>query len=229
MTAQLKPFICKYCNHGYTRESTLQTHVCEQKRRALAKDDKHVVLGFDTYRKFYQSTQNIKHEKTYEEFCKSPYYNAFVKFGSFVNNVKPLYPDNFINYVIHSGVKLDQWCRDDMYDKYVVNLIKTENVETALTRSILHMEEWANNNNSKWDNYFLDVSTPRATYDIKDGKVSPWIILNTSSGKALLKKFNDEQLLSISIVIDPAYWINKFKKSPADIELIKQLIQETKL
>ena len=37
-----------------------------------------------------------KKQKTYEEFCASPYYNAFVKFGSFVNNVKSLYPKNML-------------------------------------------------------------------------------------------------------------------------------------
>ena len=229
MTTSIKPFVCKYCNHGYSRESTLQTHVCEQKRRALAKTDKHVIIGYDAYRKFYKATQNITHDKTYEDFCKSPYYNAFIKFGSFVSNVNPLYPDNFINYVIKSGVKLDHWCRDEMYDKYVVNLIKHETVETALTRSILHMEEWAKNNNIDWNQYFSHVSLSRATYDIKDGKISPWLILNAPTGKTLLKKFNDEQLTAISIVIDPPYWISKFKKSPSDMELIKQIIKEANL
>ena len=229
MTETTKPYVCQYCNHGYLRESTLQTHICEQKRRALAQHEKHVVLGFDTYRKFYKSTQNINHEKTYEEFCKSPYYTAFVKFGSFVSNVKPLYPDNFITYVINSGVKLDHWARDELYDKYVVDLIKTENVETALTRSINHMVQWAENNNSVWNHYFLYVSLSRATYDIKDGKISPWLIINAPSGQTLLKKLNDEQLSAISVVIDPPYLMNKFKKSPQDLELVKQIIKESHL
>jgi len=220
---------CMYCNKVYKNPNTLFIHVCEQKRRALAQHEKHVVLGFDTYRKFYKATQNINHEKTYEEFCKSPYYNAFVKFGSFVSNVKPLYPDNFITYVINSGVKLDHWSRDELYDKYVVDLIKTENVETALTRSVNHMIEWADTNNSAWNHYFLYVSLSRATYDIKDGKISPWLVLNAPSGKSLLKKLNDEQLSAIGVVIDPQYWMHKFKKSQPDLELVKQIIKESNL
>ena len=229
MTEPTKPYICQYCNHGYSREKTLQTHICEQKRRALAQREKHVVLGFDTYRKFYKATQNINHEKTYAEFCKSPYYNAFVKFGSFVSNVKPLYPDNFITYVINSGVKLDQWASDALYDKYVVEVIKTENVDTALTRSINHMIQWADSNNSAWNHYFLYVSLSRASYDIKDGKISPWLILNSPSGKSLLKKLNDEQLSAISVVIDPIYWMNKFKKSQSDIEMVNHVVKESNL
>ena len=79
-------------------------HMCEQKRRALQKNEKRVQLGFYAFTRFYVLCQNVKKEKTYEEFCKSSYYNAFVKFGSFVNNVRPLYPEKYIDYVVTSGV-----------------------------------------------------------------------------------------------------------------------------
>lgn len=224
-----KPYVCQYCNHGYSRESTMQTHVCEQKRRALAQHEKHVVLGFDVYQRFFKLTQNTKHDKSYEDFSKSPYYNAFVKFGSFVNNVNPLYPDHFINYVIKSGVKLDHWCRDELYDKYVVDLIRTENVETALDRSINHMMKWADNNNSLWNHYFLYVSLSRFTFDVKDGKISPWLVLNSQTGKSLLKELNDQQLLMISSAIDPQFWMAKFKRLPIDVDLVKQVVKESNL
>jgi hypothetical protein len=223
------PYVCQYCNHGYTRHTTLITHVCEQKRRAIAVQEKHVIIAFDAFNKFYKSTNPGTHDKTYADFCKSPYYNGFVKFGSFVNNVKPMYPYKFIDYVIKSGVKLDHWSRDALYDKYVVDLLRTENVVTALERSVTHMVEWADANNSVWDNYFLEVSLSRATYDIKDGKISPWLILNSSSGKALLQRFSDEQLNAIRFAIDPPFWLARFKRISVDIDLVKQVITESSL
>jgi hypothetical protein len=227
--AENKPYICQYCSHGFTREKTLAVHVCEQKRRALAKTEKHVILGYDTFNKFYKMSQNHKGDKTYEEFARSPYYNAFVKFGSFVSNVNPLYPDKFINYVVTSGVKLDHWCRDELYDNYVVHLIKSEPVEVALERSISHMLSWANDNNAQWNHYFLYVSLNRACYDIRDGKVSPWLVLNSTNGKDMLKKFNDEQLMAVSVVMDVPFWLNKFKKLIADAELVKQVVKESNI
>jgi len=220
-------YTCQFCNNKFTREKTLAVHVCEQKRRFLAKSEKHVILGYDTFNRFYKMSQNFKGDKTYEEFARSPYYNAFVKFGSFVSNVNPLYPDKFINYVITSGVKLDHWCRDELYEKYVVNLIRTEGVETALERSISHMLDWANNNNAQWNHYFHYVSLNRACYDVRDGKISPWLILNSASGKEMLKKFNDEQLAAVGGIIDLQFWLNKFKKLPADTELVKQVVKES--
>ena len=224
-----KPYVCQFCGHGYTQEKTLIVHICEQKRRHLAKEEKHVVIGFQTYNRFYQLTQNSKSQKTYEDFRKSPYYNAFVKFGSYVNNVSPLYPDHYIDWVVRSGVRLEHWCRDGLYEKYVLELIHTENVETALQRTVSHMQSWANDNNSLWNHYFKYVSTNRATYDIKDGKVSPWLLLNCASGKQLLASLSDEQLSSISNVIDPEVWVKKFKKQRDDVALVKDVVKEANL
>lgn len=229
MNLASQPYTCQYCSTKFSKEKTLAVHVCEQKRRALAKSERHVVLGYDTYNRFYKLTQNSKADKTYEEFARSPYYNAFIKFGSFVSNVNPLYFDKFIDYVIKSGVKLDHWCRDELYDKYVVDLIKTEPVEVALERSIKHMMEWADTHKSVWNHYFLYVSPSRFMFDVKDGKVSPWLVLNSNNGKKLLKTLNDEQLSAISNIIDPQFWVGKFKKLPADAELVRQVVKESNI
>ena len=221
-----KPYVCQFCNHGYTRQSTLATHLCEQKRRFLAKDEKHVRIGYDAFNRFFQLTQNAKGNKTYEEFAKSPYYIAFVKFGSYVNNVNPLYPDHYIDWVIRSGTKLDHWCKESLYEKYAVELILSEPVETALDRSVKHMIEWADTKSLNWNQYFKQVSSSRAAFDIKDGKVSPWLVLNAPSGKELLARLDDTQLTSISTIIDPSVWLKKFKTNKSDVELVRQVVKE---
>jgi hypothetical protein len=91
------------------------------------------------------------------------------------------------------------------------------------------MMEWAEENNSQWNHYFKYVSVNRAVYNIKDGKISPWIVLNSNSGRELLSKFNDEQLSIVFQVLDPEYWARRFKIYPADIELVKSVVEEGKL
>jgi hypothetical protein len=224
-----KSFTCAHCSAKFSKEKTLIVHTCEPKRRHLAKSEKHVMIGYQTYNRFFQLNQKHTDTKSYENFAKSPYYNAMVKFGSFVNNINPLYPDKFIEYIVTSGIKLDHWCREELYEKYVLHLIHTESIETALERSIKHMTTWAENNNSLWNHYFNYVSTNRAMFDIKDGKVSPWLILNTISGKKMLDQFDDIQLSAISNIIDPQIWVKKFKQQKQDLELVKQVIKEANL
>ncbi len=229
LTSVEKPFVCQHCNTGYVKESTLAVHMCEQKRRFLAKTEKHVQLGYATYVRFFQISQHSKNIKTYEDFAKSQYYNAFVKFGSFVSNVNPLYPDKYIDYVVTSGVKLDQWCREDLYYTYVLDYIKKEQASIALERSIKTMDAWAAKNESQWNHYFKYVSLNRAVYDIRDGKISPWLVLNCETGRAMLSRLNDEQLGIVFTTMDPKYWAARFKTYPAELQLVKDVVKASNL
>jgi hypothetical protein len=211
------------------REKTLAAHMCEKKRRWLQKDERRVRYGLYAFQRFYKLSAGTKKEKTYEDFVNSSYYNAFVKFGSFISNVKPLYPEKYIDYVVTSGVKLDHWAKDSLYETYVLEFILKEDVHTALERSVQSMIEWSEDKSAPWNHYFMYVSTNRAVWDIKDGKVSPWLILNCKTGKELLSKFNDEQLNMVYHVINPEHWALRFKRLPNDVQLVKDIAKESNL
>jgi hypothetical protein len=211
------------------KEKTLVAHMCEQKRRALQQSEKRVQAGFFAFNRFFRLTQNAKKDKTYDEFCKTSYYNAFVKFGSFVNNVNPLYPDRFIDYVIKSGVKLDHWCKDALYETYLYEMLKIEPVESAVQRSITTMMEWADENKVEFNHYFLYVNLNRAVHHIKNGKISCWVMLNCKGGTDMLAKFSDEQLEMISPVFDLTFWLRKFKEQKEDAIMVKEICKEAKI
>jgi hypothetical protein len=221
-----QPFNCVHCGKKFMQEKTLFAHMCEPKRRAMQKDEKRVQAGYMAFNRFYQLTQNYKKQKPYEDFCKSAYYNAFVKFGSFINNVNPLYPDKFIDFVIKSGVKLDHWCRDELYETYLYEMIKVEPVEAAVQRTLTTMMEWGDYSQAQFNHYFKYVNLNRAVHDIKDGKISAWVILNCSSGKKMISNMNDEQLDIIAPAFDIQYWVKKFKQHPADTELVVEILKE---
>ncbi len=221
-------FVCEFCKKEFVKEKTLLVHVCEQKRRYLSKNEKHVQAGYMAYQKFYEVAQkNTK--KTFDEFIGSPYYTAFVKFGSFFVNTNPIYPERYLEWVVRSQARLDDWCSDRMYDQYVSELINQEPADGAIQRTIQTMMEWADKNNAPWEHYFLYVNLNRLTHDVKEGLISPWILLNIQSGKDALQKMNDEQLEIVGPIIDPQFWKRKFKNYPADVELIKDVIKEAKI
>lgn len=221
-----QPFDCMHCGKSFIKEKTLFAHMCEPKRRAMQRDEKRVQAGYMAFNRFYQLTQGAKKSKTYEEFCKSAYYNAFVKFGSFVNNVNPLYPDKFIDYVIKSGVKLDHWCRDELYETYLYEMIKVEPVESAVQRTLTTMMDWADSSQAQFNHYFSYVNLNRAVHDIRNGKISPWVILNCNTGKKMVSNMNDEQLDMIAPAFDVPHWLKKFKQQPADAALVQEILKE---
>jgi len=226
MSLVAQPFNCVHCGKSFMKEKTLYAHMCENKRRALQQNEKRVQAGFMAFNRFFRLTQNSKKDKSYEEFCKSPYYNAFVKFGSFINNVNPLYPDKFIDYVIKSGTKLDKWCTDSLYDKYLYETLKTEPVESAVQRTLQTMMEWADEQSAEFSHYFNYVSLNRAVHDILSGKISCWVILNSTTGKTMIQKMSDEQLDLIAPAFDVQHWVKHFRSVPADVALVKEICDE---
>ena len=109
-------------------------------------------------------------------------------------------------------------------------LIQKEGVETALERSVMTMMEWADeNDNATWNHYFYYVSLNRAVWHLKDGKISPWLVLNCKSGKEMLGKFTNEQLEMVYHVMDPQHWAMRFKRNPKDVELVKDVVKESNL
>lgn len=225
-----KPYKCEYCGNSYARERTLQVHMCTQKRREMQKNEKRVQMGFYAFNEFYRLSVGLKKNKTYEEFRKSPYYNAFVKFGSFITNVNPLYPEKFIRHAVTSGVKIEKWATDEFYNNYVTKLIKEEGVETALERSISTITNWAEEKQECWNEYFKRASYNRIIWNIKDGKVSPWLVLNSKSGRDMLSSLDNEHLQMIqNNVMDPTFWQTKFKQQPSDVRWAKQIIKQAGL
>ena len=220
---------CTYCSKEFTRERTLQVHMCEPKRRYLQKGEKWVQNGFMVFQRFYQIHQNNMKEKTYDDFCKSSYYNAFVKFGRFMMHINPLYPEKYIDYVILSKIKLDHWSRDDLYESYLIDTLKVEPVEAALRRSIATMMDWAEEQHAQWSDYFRLVNTNRAVQHIHQGKISPWLLLGCNAGKKMLKSFTDEQLQMTARFINPEYWNAKFKSYPADLLFVEETAKEAKV
>ena len=66
-------------------------------------------------------------------------------------------------------------------------------------------------------------------WHIKDGKISPWLILNTTEGKTMLSKLSDEQLDLVYHVMNPEHWAMRFKRNPNDVQLVKEVAKESNL
>ncbi len=106
-------------------------------------------------------------------------------------------------------------------------MLKVEPVEAAVQRSLQTMMEWGDESNANFAHYFNYVSLNRAVHDMLNGRISPWLVLNSVSGKTMVSKMSDEQLSMIAPVFDVKFWLKKFKEAPADVLMIQELCRET--
>lgn len=225
-------FTCRYCNKSYVKESTLTAHLCEQKRRAQQQNETGVQLGFKAYLRFYEITQGSARLKTYEDFCTSPYYNAFVKYGRYLVAIRAVNPTSFTDYLLKNNKKLDFWCKDSLYTEWLFEYLRKEHPQDALERALKEMQEYADNNESlegNFNNYFKCAPTNRICHHISTGRISPWVVYHCSSGVGFLDNLNSEQLGIIMPYIEPDFWQKKFRDYMADAEWTKDILNKAGL
>lgn len=221
-------FKCQFCNREYVRERTLINHMCELKRRYFNRDRKYVVLGFDTWKTYYKLTgSGGGKEKTYKNFMKTQYYLAFVKFGKHIIDTNMVNHAQFIPFVIKNHIRLDDWCKDSVYEEYVRTVCRREDVYTAMERQIKIMADWAEENDDDWTEYFKKVTPGTAYKLITSGRLSPWLLLNSKEVEQyLFPRLSDEQFVHIADFINFDFWRVKMKNEEDNTLFVKSLLEK---
>jgi hypothetical protein len=220
---------CKYCGKVFGKSKTLAAHMCVKKRRYSDINSAGSRFGFRTFQRFYELTMNSKKPKTQDEFINSQYYIDFVKFGNHIALLKPVYPDKFIDFVIINSVKLKDWTKDFVYEFYIEDLVKKEPAASAADRTITEILEWCTTNNVEFKDFFVKVTANEAAYMIKTGKISPWVLYLCATGETLMSRFNADHAKMINEIIEPGFWMKKFKKASDDVDYIKNLLEQAGL
>ena len=164
-----------------------------------------------------------------EDFIRSQYYEAFVKFGRSCVRNEYLEPEKFAEWLIKNGKKLADWSKDSLYDEFLLDYVKKETGIRALERSVLYLAEWSKDNDAEWQDYFKIVSTPRAVHDIRAAKISPWLLYLSDTGRVLLTRFNDEQIKMINHIIDAKFWFKVFAKNTEEVEEVKSACEAARI
>jgi hypothetical protein len=219
-------FTCNFCKKNFVKETSIAVHLCEPKRRHREQDERGVQLGLQAYLKFYETMQGSARLKTFTDFAESSYYQAFVKFGRYCVNTKVINPSRFLEWLLKQNKKIDQWCRDSMYEEYLLWYLTIESPEDALARAIEFSLDWAEANQAQ-SHDCLRYGNPNALiHAIVSGKISAWVIYNSVSGQDFLNNLNAEQVAIIWPYINPEIWQKKFSDYFADQEYAKEMLTQ---
>jgi len=227
MTNESKPsYKCRYCNKEFRKESSLSVHLCEPKRRWQQETDTGVQFGLRAYLRFYEVTQGSAKLKSYADFVTSPYYTAFVKYGQYLVSIRAINSVSFTDWLLKNNKKLDHWCKDALYETWMIDYVRREAPQDALERALQEMQDYTDTDSgiASFDHYFRYGNTNRICHHISTGRVSPWVIYNCDSGIEWLGDLHEEQVGMVMPYIDPDYWNRKFCDYVADVEWCKQVL-----
>jgi hypothetical protein len=219
-------FTCGYCEKTFARESSIEVHMCEPKRRRLQRGDRGVQLALQAYVRFYETMQGSAKNKTFDDFETSSYYRAFVKFGHYCVNTRVINPERFMAWLLKQQKKIDRWCSDQVYTEYLVNYLTLEAVDDALARAMEYGLDWADKTGNPAHDCLRYGNANAICHAITAGRISPWVIYNSESGQKFLSDLSSDQVSIIWIYIDSDVWQKKFQTYPADQEYSKEMLKQ---
>lgn len=219
-------FECSHCHRTFARDKTLDTHQCEPRRRWEVQNQRGVQIGFQGYLQFRNAHLRNSDKHTYQDFCRSSYYRAFVKWGDYCVAVQVIDPAQYLIWLLNNQKKIDRWCSDQLYTEYLVEYLRLEMVQHALARAVEHSIGWQERTGHPAHDMLRHGNRNALCYDVTTGRVSPWVIYNCESGQRFLTELTSEQVAMIWPYIDSDQWQKKFAERPADQEYAKEILQQ---
>jgi hypothetical protein len=219
-------FECGFCHKAFVKETSLAVHMCEPKRRRQQQNERGAQLGFQAYIKFYEQAQGTARLKTYDDFCDSAYYRAFVKFGNYCVSIRAINPTQFMTWLLKQNKKIDRWASDQLYTEYLVWYLTVEAPADALARAIEQSMTWEERTSHPAKDMLRYGNANTLCYEITAGRISAWVIYNSESGQQFLSSLNSEQVAMIWPYIDSDLWQKKFSNYPADQAWVEDMLKK---
>jgi len=226
-TAETKPkFGCEFCGRTFLRETTEFKHICEYKHRWQEKDKQGNRIGFQTWLQFYTKNSTSKKNRTYQEFIKSAYYTAFAKFGTHCVNINAINVSRFADWLLKEQIKIDQWCHDSIYTRYLIEYIRIEDPFDAIHRSVETCIRMTKEEGIQPNDLLRYCNPNKICYQITLGKISPWLLYQSDSGTQFLSTLNQDHVRIVIDYINPEQWAIKFKRDPETALTVKGLLKQ---
>lgn len=218
---------CEFCNRKFVRESAFITHMCEKKQRWVDRGLQANRVAFNAWLHYFTTQHIVKKQKTYLDFLHSPYYKAFLKFGTYCTEVNAINITRYVDWLVRDRISLDNWCSDKVYSKYLTEYLRNEDAFDAVARTIEFLTDLTTSEGIELKDAFRYASRNKLCHAISIGKVSPWALYHSKSGIEFLDSLNEDQVRIVFDYIDPQQWALKFSKNPEVVREIKECFNQT--
>jgi hypothetical protein len=202
----------------------MMKHLCENKRRWQDKDQPGNRIGFQAWVEFYKKNTASKKPRTYVDFTKSAYYIAFVKFGHYCVDIKCINVVRYADWLLKNQIKIDSWCSDTNYTKFLIEYLKTEDPLDAIARSIEATMTISKDSGIETKDCLRYANRNKLAYAVTTGKISPWMLYQSESGVKFLEELDESQQKMIIDYINPEQWAIKFRRNTEMVTQVKELL-----
>ena len=228
MTTEFK-YQCDFCHARFKTETRFMKHHCKEMKRA---EDFRSLEGQAAHL-FYKSWMKYKHHTTMTNpiaFRDSRYFNVFLKFVDFVRRAQLPDTDAFIELMVKQRIEPNLWTDERAYGKYLEWVTRVMATEKLIEITVKTMFDIADVAHVDVGDVFDNITPNELIQLLHQRRISPWILLNSKKFTEFFRdKTTSEERVIMESIINPEYWMKRFKTHPDDLKLAKDCVTALEL
>lgn len=220
---------CDYCHARFKSEKRFMKHKCKEMKR----EEDFKSLEGQAAHLFYKSWMKHKHHTTTtyaEAFKNSQYFTAFMKFVAFVR--KTHLPDTniYIELMVRLKIEPNNWTNDIAYGKYLEHVTRVLSAEKLIEITVKTLFDIVDEADANIADVFTVIAPNDVIQLLHQRRISPWILLNSKKFTEFFRdQTNSEERVIMESIINPDYWMKRFKAHPDDWKLAKDCVNALEL
>lgn len=228
MTLENK-YQCDYCHAHLKTEKGFIKHHC----KAMKRDEDIRSLEGQAAHLFYKAWMKHKHHTTITHpnaFRDSKYFIAFMKFVDFVRRTQLPDTNAFIELMVKQRIEPPLWTDDRAYAKYLEWVTRIMSTEKLIEVTVKTIFEIVDEGGVGTGDIFTIVAPNDIIQLLYQRRLSPWILLNSKKFTEFFRdNTNSEERVIMERIINPEYWMKRFKAHPDDLKLAKDCVAALEL
>lgn len=132
----------------------------------------------------------------------------------------------YMGWLLDNKIKIGDWPLDENYQKFLTEFLKKEDPFDAIHRSIETLDSLGTEYKQPLDQVLSNVSPNRICMNIRNGRISPWLLYQSKVGQEFLDSLDDSLVDTVIDVIQPVQWQVLFKRYPERVKEVKQTFED---
>ena len=229
MALKEKMYKCSFCQRPFKRKTWYDKHMCDKKKRFLDRNNITVIRAHRLFNHWQRQAKLLRRgqEKSLEEFCKSPFYNAFLRLSEFTASEYVVSGFKYIDWLVANKIPEKKWCNPRDLDDYREYVRTTEEPEEQAETSCKNIRVWCADNGVTMPEFFRTITPGQALNMVRENKLSPWVMIGYQPCiDQLVSRFGEEMLFTLNEHINVPYWLEKTESDTDGLAKVRDVLDE---
>lgn len=206
------------------REAAYLDHVCQQMQRTQQMKSTEGVAAWMAYSSWLKFMG--KKVPPQSGFISSKFFQSFIKFAAFCKTTRLPNVESYIRHMVKYDIPPVIWTSSAIYTEWV-RVNSTERSPSKLVQqTAVFLCNAAEKQQCDVSEIFSHTTSGELSQWIREGNVSPWLLLTSTKFKTWYKTLDDDDKDNMARVVDVAEWIEKLQANPNTVAKTKAIVAE---